>query len=275
MTTSHDHICDCAREPHASGGRALAAAEVVSLLLLATFLIFSVLSGRLRFFLAPVFIWLPPAAAVLLLAMSAARLFAFRARGATCECDDNHSGSTAMRWFYTIVIIVPLVFALAVNPRQFSSEGVRKRTAPAAARDAALERAMNWVLDLKPAPNKAGTPSSDELPSEPTVAELMRALESDGGRALAGKFVTVIGQCGADNATAGGRFELYRLVVTCCIADATAVSVEVAGLPTVTVEPGQWLRIGGVIAIESGASPQAVLRAASISKIPVPSNPYL
>ena len=132
---------------------------------------------------------------------------------------------------------------------------------------------MNWALGLKPAPRKAGGPT-DELPAEPTVAKLIGALEGDNGRALAGRFVTVTGQSGADNATTGGRFELYRLVVTCCIADATAVSIEVAGLPTVTVEPGQWLRISGVIRFD-GAAAAPALHAASISKIPVPSNPYL
>jgi uncharacterized repeat protein (TIGR03943 family) len=265
MTANHEH---------ARGGRTLAVIEVVSLLLLVAFLVFSAASGQLRFFLAPGFVWLPPAAAVLVLAMSAARFLALRAGGAACECGDGHSGSTTMRWLYAVVLVVPLVFGLAVNPRQFSPEGVRKRIAPPATRDAALERAMNWVLGLKQSPSKHSAAPS-ELPAEPTVAELARALESDGGRALAGKFVTVIGQCGADNATTGGRFELYRLVVTCCIADATAVSVEVAGLPTVTVEQGQWLRISGVIAVEGGASPQAMLRAATISKIPTPPNPYL
>lgn len=262
MTANHEH---------GSVRRPLVVMEVISLLLLAAFLIFSAASDRLRFFLAPAFVWLPPVAAVLLLVMGAAR---WRAGATACECGDDHSGPAAMRWFYAIVLVVPLVFALTVNPHQFSTEGVRKRTAPAAQRDAALERAMNWVLGIKSAAGKRSAVPS-ELPSEPTVVELMRALEGDGGRALAGKFVTVIGQCGADDATTGGRFELYRLVVTCCIADATGVSIEVAGLPTVTVEPGQWLRIGGVIAIEGGASPQAVLRAATVTKIPTPPNPYL
>jgi len=127
---------------------------------------------------------------------------------------------------------------------------------------------------LRPAASQRRAPPG-ALPAEPTLAELVRALEADNGRGLAGKFVTIIGQCGAEQATAGGRFEVYRLVVTCCIADATAVSVEVAGLGAVTVEPGDWLRIGGVIAIEGGASPRVVVRAALISKIPVPPNPYL
>ena len=190
-----------------------------------------------------------------------------------CECGDDHSGSIGMRWLYAVAISVPLVFALAVNPRQFSSAGMQKRRAPAVTRDAALERAMNWALGLKPAPSKAGA-LADELAAEPTAAELIRALEGDNGHALAGRFVTVIGQSGADNATTGGRFELYRLVVTCCVADATAVSIEVAGLPTMTVEPGQWLRIGGVIRFDGGAAAPA-LHAATITKIPVPSNPYL
>ena len=273
MTTKHEHDCDCPHKPRAGGERTLAIIEVIVLLLLATFLVCSAATGRLRFFLAPGFVWLPPAGGMLLLGMSAARLLSVRAGGGVCECGDEHSGSIAMRWVYAMAIMVPLVFALAVNPRQFSSAGMQKRRAPAAARDAALERAMNWALGPKPAPSKTGAPA-DELPAEPTAAELIRALEAENGRALAGRFVTVIGQSGADNTTTGGRFELYRLVVTCCIADATAVSIEVAGLPTVTVEPGQWLRISGVIRFDGGAT-AASLHAASISKIPVPSNPYL
>jgi uncharacterized repeat protein (TIGR03943 family) len=274
MTVNKERGCDCQHEPHAGGGRAVAVAEVVSLLWLAAFLIFSAASGRLRYFLAPVFTWLPPGAALLLAAMGVGRLLAFRAGGKGCECDDHHSGSIPMRWLYAIVLAVPLVFALAVNPHQFSTEGVRKRTVPTAPRDAALERAMSWVLGLKRPPGKVSAASS-EVPAEPTVVELARALEGDSGHGLAGKFVTVIGQCGSDNETTGGRFDLYRLVVTCCVADATAVSIEVAGLPTVTIESGQWLRIGGVIRFEGGAGSQAVLHAATISKISAPSNPYL
>lgn len=274
MTPRLEPSCGCPRESRVGGGHALPVAEVVALLLLAAFLIFSAASSRLRFFLAPGFVWLPPAAAMLVLAMSAARWLAFRAGGAACGCGDSHSGSTAMRWLYALVLVVPLGFALAVNSQQFSPEGVRKRTAPTMVRDAALERAMNWALGLQPLPAKSSE-APGELPAEPTVAELARALEGDTSQALAGKFVTVIGQCGSDEVMAGGRFDLYRLVVTCCVADATAVSIEVAGLPMAAVEPGQWLRIRGVIRFEGAGAPQAVLHAASISKISTPSNPYL
>jgi uncharacterized repeat protein (TIGR03943 family) len=275
MTAHDEHRCDCAHEAHGdSRVAAVAVAEVASLLMLAVFLIFSGTSGRLRYFLTPGFWWLPPAAGVLLAAMGAGRLLAFRAGGRGCECDASHSGATPMRWLYAVVIVVPMVFALAVNPHRFSAEGVRKRTAPVAPRDAAVERAMNWVLGLQQLPGSERV-ASGELPAEPTVPELARALEGDAGRGLAGRFVTVIGQCGSDDVTPGGRFDLYRLVVTCCVADATAVSVEVAGLPTVTVESGQWLRIGGVVRFDGGVGSQAVLHAASILKISAPSDPYL
>ena len=127
MTTKHEHDCDCPHKPRAGGERTLAIIEVIVLLLLATFLVCSAATGRLRFFLAPGFVWLPPGAGMLLLAMSAARWLVVRAGGGVCECGEDHSGSMAMRWLYAIAIMVPLVFALAVNPRQFSSAGMQKR----------------------------------------------------------------------------------------------------------------------------------------------------
>ena len=49
--------------------------QAASLLLLAEFLAFSYGTGRLRYFLAPAYLWLPPAAAGVLAAMWAARLW--------------------------------------------------------------------------------------------------------------------------------------------------------------------------------------------------------
>ena len=58
-------------------------AEIAALVALAIFLLHSTFSGKLAFFLAPIFHPLPPLAAILLLAMAAARALA-PAAPATC-----------------------------------------------------------------------------------------------------------------------------------------------------------------------------------------------
>jgi uncharacterized repeat protein (TIGR03943 family) len=260
MSHDHDHIPN----------RRLAFAEGAALLLLAAFLVFSAWSGRLRFFVAPAYLWMPPAAAGLLLAMGAARLWSLRA---AFDCGD-HGGSASSRTLFAAVLIAPVVIGLLVNPQQFSPDGVRKRRAQAVARDAALERAIDWVMGVKRAAPKGDSPAS-VLPAEPTVVELADAVNQGHDESLAGRFVTVIGQCATDNGARGRRFDLYRLVVTCCVADATSSSIEVVGLPGVAVQSGQWLRVAGVLRFEGGDPPQLVLHAASISRIPAPSSLYL
>jgi uncharacterized repeat protein (TIGR03943 family) len=254
-------------------GRIADVAEVASLFLLAAFLGFSAWTGRVRFFLAPIYVWLPAFAAVALLAMAAGRLWVLMRERTTCCCEAV--ASPTARAIYAIVLLVPVVMALTVDPRQFSADGMRKRRASFAARDPALDRAMNWVLGVKGAPAGGGTASPGFL-REPTVLDLLNAVDSGQAAALEGRFVHVIGQCAPRDDPRAGRFDLYRLVITCCVADATAVSIEVVGLPAVNVEPGQWLRIGGMVRFEKmGSTSQPVLHSATLSKTPMPSDPYL
>jgi len=113
------------------------------------------------------------------------------------------------------------------------------------------------------------------LPAEPTVRDLLAVVEQGDQAVLSGRFVTLVGQCSSTGGD-GRRFELYRLLVTCCIADAQAISLEVVSPTSLPLDDGQWLRVGGVIRFDgSGGPTQPVLHAAKIEKIPLPARPYL
>jgi len=60
------------------------------------------------------------------------------------------------------------------------------------------------------------------------VLELLDAVDELGEAALEGKFVSIVGQCDLSGDPEGKRFDLYRLQVVCCVADATSLGVEVA-----------------------------------------------
>lgn len=269
---THCHCChdDAHHEPHA-GGRSLRAAELAALLLLAAFLAYSSASGRVPKFVAPAYVWFPPAAALLLGLMAVARMLRGKIQSA-CDCAEH--GSRAVRWLFTAALLVPIALALAADPQEFSAEGMRKRRLSPAARDVQLDRAIAWVLGRSAAAG-GGPAAAAEVPAEPTVLQLAQAADNGQAEGWAGRFVTVIGQCdAADESTR--TFELYRLVVTCCVADSQAVSVEVAMPPDIRLESRQWVRVAGVLRWRSDAAGgRLFIHAATISKIPVPAMPYL
>lgn len=249
--------------------------EVATLLLLAAFLAFSFFSGRLTRFLVAPYDNLPPLAALVLLAMGAARLVVHVRRQASCECHE-HASPGGSRFVCAAILIVPIICALWVNPKQFSAEGARKRKPLAPPRDVELRTAIRWVLGGKAAGQRA---ESDQvaLPESPTVLDLLTTSSEYLPDQLEGRFVTILGQCDLPDGAQSTRFDLYRLVVTCCIADATAVSVEICRKCDVQLESGGWVRVAGRIKFDNPVDPSlpVIHAAAPVAKIPEPSEPYL
>lgn len=264
----------CCPHEKAAAGRLGVWLETGTLLVLAAFLVFSFFAGRLRLFIAPAYLWLPPLAALALSAMGLARLNAHLRGRTSCECE-REGGSAVSKSICAALLILPILFALGVNPRGFSAEGVRKRLVSAPPRDRPLEQAIDWVLGLN-TPERKAAAASVSLPKNPTVLDLLNVSSQADPKALEGRFVTVIGQCTLPEGPASGRFGLYRLVVTCCIADATAVSVEVARKPTLKLRSGQWVRAGGILKFDGTTDPSLpVVHAATVSPIAEPREPYL
>jgi hypothetical protein len=153
---------------------------------------------------------------------------------------------------------------------------LRKRRAVAAARDPALEQAMAWILGEKR--SSGAVDAAADLPAEPTVRDLLAAAEEGRQATLAGRFLTLVGQCSPQAGGEGRRFDLYRMLVTCCVADAQVISIEVVNATAVEIEleHGQWIRVRGVIRFDGANGPALpVLHAADIEQIPLPSRPYL
>jgi uncharacterized repeat protein (TIGR03943 family) len=285
-THAHDHGPHDAHEHGGEHARPrvlpIDLVEVTTILALALFLLHSIASGRLVFFLAPAFLWLPPVAALLLIAMAAARARTLREHShpaCTCEChaaDHSHTTPRGMRILYVIGLLLPIALALAVHPTQFSVRGLQKRRAPATARDAALERAVAYVLGIDAAPKGTPATKTSALGTEPTVPQILAASEEGLGPELDGLFVTILGQSTPRENAPRPAFDLYRLVVTCCVADAVALSIEVVAPPDTPIPTGRWLRAAGILRLEGEAGVKLpVLHAVGITEIPPPQNPYL
>jgi putative membrane protein len=248
--------------------------EIGTLLLLAAFLAFSYCSGRIRYFLAPSYLWLSAAASVALFVMAAARLKGHLRGAAACGCQAS-SAKPVRTSVLAGTLLAPVVLVLAINPSQLSPQGARKRQAVPPPRDAELARAMQWVQSAKSVRKKA---SGEEaaLPKNPTIIELLKAAADYHPDDLEGRFVTVLGQCDLISGADAPRFDIYRLVVSCCIADASTVPLEVVRAGNVQLESGGWVRVGGILKFDNAMDPSLpVIHAATISKVSEPSEPYL
>lgn len=250
-------------------GRWWVAVEAAVLLGLAAFLAFSYWSGRLKYYLAPGFLWLSPATAVVLAAMAAARVRAAARRGPACACGE-HAGWQIPRPVGVATLLAPVFLALVVHPTGFSSAGRKKRNVPLPARDPKLEAAIDWVAGLDSRQRRSQRVAFS-LPPEPTILDLVTAVREGYAEQLEGRFVSVLGECDPAGGGPDGRFDMYRLVVTCCTADASAVAIEVVPAADVTIQRGGWVR--GIIKFDSPLDPGLpVVHATTITKI---AEPYL
>jgi len=271
MTT--EDCCNSNETVGRPGAATVILLEVATLLALAAFLAWSHFAGRLVYFLAPAYLWLPPAAAVVLGAMALARVVGMVRRRGPCACEVAHS-SAGSQLLCALVLLGAVAVGGAVRPTQFSPEGMQKRRVPPVPRDPALERAIAWVLGERTDDAEQSGGAATALPNNPTVLDLVALAGQAPRESLEGQFVTLIGQAAARDGAAD-RFDLYRLVVTCCIADATAAAIEV--VPPPNAKPaGGWVRVAGTIRFDDSAGPGApLIRAASVQQIAEPNEPYL
>lgn len=261
-------------EANARANRIGAWMEIITLALLATFFAYSYATDRVRLFLAPIYIWLTPMAAVSLYAMAIARLRAHRQGYVSGELEEASAWQVPL-WVCVSILLLPVVLAVVVNPQGPSVELARKHRISRPARDVQLAQAVDWILGLKKAAAE-DSPVAISLPDNPTILDLLDALAEGHQRGLEGQFVTVIGQCDLLDGPKSKRFDVYRMVVTCCIADATTVLVEVARRPALDLKPQQWVRVEGIIKFDSQSYPSLpVIHATAVSKVPEPREPYL
>ncbi len=273
MTTSSPDTCHAHTSP--TSARIGDWLVVFMLFVLTLFLAYSYFDGRVNVAVKASYVWMTPATAVLLLLMTLSCLRnLFSSQGASCHCH-GETPRWGRRLLCVAILLTPIAFSLTVNPRGLSMEGSRKRRTPAPALNADFHRAVAWVLgEAVGSENPDGADAS--LPPQPTVLDVFAAAGNGGAAGLEGQFVTLEGQCDSYGGPDAERFDLYRLVVTCCIADASSVALEVARPPSIQLESGAWIRAAGILKFDSQAGSNVpVLHATIISRIPEPSSPYL
>lgn len=96
------------------------------------------------------------------------------------------------------------------------------------------------------------------------------------GDEVQGREADVVGFVHHDPARPLDGFFVARLVIVCCVADGSGVSLPVRWPGGADLAPNSWVRVRGTLGSSSIAgSPEATLLATSVELIPRPASPYL
>ncbi len=219
-------------------------------------LTYFVVSGRVGSYLHPAFhAWTAVSGGVLIL-MAGGLLFL--PSGEVECCDHGPGGLSRFGWIPALILTVPFLVAVVVSPSQFGAAAVTNRGMIESIDD--LPGYQPYVEP--PLPTEDGSvgptqtlPSSDYLPrnaagqiTAQTVDLLYAAQEPAMREDFEGKEVELIGQFmpAKENNAAGDRFNLVRMYVMCCAADARPVAVTVQSDAPEKPAEMSWVKVTGV-----------------------------
>ncbi|HPA19419.1 MAG TPA: TIGR03943 family protein [Verrucomicrobiae bacterium] len=193
----------------------------------------------------------------------------------------------------TVALMLPLVLLFSVRPEGFSATTVRNRgimrappptqkkldveiVAPTAARpDAGPRKIEAEAIFTEPEGHRAsiGVGGADEL----TVYDIMVfAADPEMRQKMEGARVRVLGQMVHD-AKKPGSFDLVRMFIVCCAADARVLGLRVDGSGPAGVEEMEWIQVDGKLGFQQVGPgiPQPFIRSESIEKADEPDEPFL
>jgi uncharacterized repeat protein (TIGR03943 family) len=254
-------------------------------------LAFFYFSGRVASYLHPAFHFLTCMSGIVLLLLAAGILFLPTEEEDCSEagCSTSHGQQKPVRSLLSaFVLIVPLLVAAVVSPDQFGEAIVKNRGYIEEINDLpAYKPSVDPPLPAADSQGAAGAdyPGESYLPRNEAgqikaqTVDLIYAAEEPTMRAdFEGKAVELIGQFmpeRGDNAK-GDRFNLVRMFVMCCAADARPVGITVQTAKPQSVVEMSWVRVVGKAAfpVESGRRVPIVL-AESVSPCDPPEETFI
>lgn len=217
------------------------------------------ISGRIASYLHPAFhIWTAASAGVLVL-MAAGMLFLPGIDADCCDGDHDHPtpGNSGSRIFGALVLVVPLITAAILSPSEFGATAVLNRGYVNSIAD--LPGYKPYTEPSLPTEDGAGGPGETVSPDsympkneagqiQAQTIDLIYAAEEPTMREdFENKEVEMIGQYmpAKENNQQGNRFNLVRMFVMCCAADARPVAVPVQMNPLEPLPEMSWIKVTG------------------------------
>ncbi|MET9447298.1 TIGR03943 family putative permease subunit [Streptomyces cinerochromogenes] len=190
------------------------------------------------------------ASGVVLLLLGIAGALLDRGEGAGDGHGHDHSGVPRVAW----LLLLPALSLLFYAPPALGAYTAARQPAKAVVHDS----------DFDPLPRTSPLPM--------TLSDFTSRVRQDRGQAVKGRTVRMTGFVTPGD---GGSWELTRIILNCCAADAQSVKVRVYGGPALPADTwvtvtGTW-HPGGTLGTGSAA---VALDARTVTKVPRPVNGY-
>lgn len=273
---------------------------LVTLLLWATTFLYFYLSGRIASYLHPQFHVYVVVAGAGLLFLGALWWWASRETDAGCaeggchhDGNEPRGGLTAGTILAFLVLLLPITAAAFISPSQFGEAMVMNRRVvtdvsqlPSAElpggswQDApAWDDGVDSADESRSEDQEEGVEYFTRTPDGAIQVETLDLLFAAEEPALREEFenqrVSIIGQYIPPRGGAEGGFDLVRMFVVCCAADARPLGIKVVGGPVEVPRMG-WVRITGVARFEDkGGTIEPRLELEKIEEVEAPRESFL
>ncbi len=273
---------------------------LLTLLLWGTTFLYFYLSGGIASYLHPQFHAYVVAAGAGLLVLGALWWWASRETDTGCgDCGCHHEGEEPRRRlsagavFAFGVLLLPLTAAAFISPGQFGEAMVMNRgmvtdvsQLPSAELPGgswqdtpAWDDSVDSADALLPQDQDEGVEYFTRTPDGAIQVETLDLLFAAEEPALREEFenqrVSIIGQYIPPRGGAEGGFDLVRMFVVCCAADARPLGIKVVGEPVEVPRMG-WVRITGVARFEDKGGPiEPRLELEKIEEVEAPRESFL
>ena len=273
---------------------------LVTLLLWGTTFLYFYLSERIASYLHPQFHVYVVVAGAGLLVLGALWWWASRETDAGCaeggchhDGNEPRGGLTAGTILAFLVLLLPLTAAAFISPGQFGEAMVMNRRVvtdvsqlPSAElpggswQDApAWDDGVDSADESRPEDQEEGVEYFTRTPDGAIQVETLDLLFAAEEPALREEFenqrVSIIGQYIPPRGGAEGGFDLVRMFVVCCAADARPLGIKVVGDPVEVPRMG-WVRITGVARFEDkGGTIEPRLELEKIEEVEAPRESFL
>lgn len=228
-------------------------------------------NGTVLFYVNRRLAWLTLLAAVGLIAVGASYLYQSARSGASpihshgaVKATDDHPRQRLSAWFSLFLVALPVALGLIVPPQPLGAVALGKRQVGPGSLVSAASPGSDAALVTR-----------DE--QERTVLDWAQAFgQNPDPAAFTGQEAHVVGFVYRDERFEADSFMVGRFVVTCCVADATAVGLVVRWPEAAALAQDQWVEVGGQMAAGEWAGEQMpVLVARTVTPVEPLDQPYL
>ncbi|MEO6053846.1 MAG: TIGR03943 family protein [Chthoniobacterales bacterium] len=269
-----------------------------ALLLWGTVLTWFYFSGKVQSYLHPTFqIYTAISGILLVLMASIVLIFGFPECCNEENCVHTHGKLTAGRIFALFILVVPLFVAATVSPDQFGGTTVTNRGVIdniAQLPGAKKTQLAQMAYTEPPLPGEDTTSKQAQTPPEAgdaylqkngkgqivlqTIDLLYAADEPSMRKDFGGKEIEIIGQympAKVKNPT-GKNFNLIRLYVMCCAADARPVAVTIEAPKAEKLTEMSWVKVTGKVTFQhQGDRFTPIVVANSVTPCDAPEDKFL